>query len=48
LNDGLNWASLLVTEYKVYGTPTIFLLDKDLTIIAKPSTFEELLQELKY
>lgn len=44
--DGLNWDSPNATEYKVYGTPTIFLLNEKHQIIAKPMTFTDLEKSL--
>jgi thiol-disulfide isomerase/thioredoxin len=40
--DGLNWDSPITDAYKVYGTPTLFLLNEKHQIIAKPMTFQEL------
>lgn len=34
--------TMFTNEYMVYGTPTLFLLDKDKKIVAKPSGMEEL------
>jgi thiol-disulfide isomerase/thioredoxin len=42
LYDGMNWESPNAANYKVYGTPTLFLLNKTHQIIAKPITFQEL------
>jgi peroxiredoxin len=36
------WDSQSATDYNVYATPTMFLLDKDKKIVAKPITFAEL------
>ena len=36
------WQSEVVKRYNVYATPTMFLLDKDKKIIAKPITEQEL------
>jgi thiol-disulfide isomerase/thioredoxin len=44
--DGLNWDSPNATEYKVYGTPTIFLLNEKHQIIAKPMTYPDLEKSL--
>jgi len=40
------WQSEVVKKYSVYATPTMFLLDKDKKIIAKPLTVEELTKNL--
>ncbi len=50
-NEGLDWTHLvegegwdgpLVQAYNVYGTPTLFVLDKDKKIESKPSGMDEL------
>ena len=56
LNDGdYNWINVcdfkkwkgdLVQQLDIYATPTMFLLDKSLTIQAKPITYNELTNEL--
>jgi len=35
------WGSKAASDYYLYATPTMFLLDKEKKIIAKPTTFEE-------
>ncbi len=42
LSDLRGWDSSTANEYYIYATPTMFLLDKQKKIIAKPITFEEL------
>ncbi|MDD2387520.1 MAG: TlpA disulfide reductase family protein [Bacteroidales bacterium] len=37
-----SWESVVAKQYNVYATPTMFLLDNDKRIIAKPKTPEEL------
>ena len=34
-------------DYFIYATPTVFLLDDDLRIIAKPTSFPEFEEELR-
>lgn len=41
------WDGKTVTEYYVYATPTLFLVDDELEIIAKPGGLDELSEELK-
>lgn len=41
LSDGLMWESPVVQSYMVYGTPTLFLLDEENHIMAKPVSIEE-------
>lgn len=40
------WQSETVKKFNVYATPTMFLLDKDKKIIAKPETTEQLINNL--
>ena len=48
LNDWMNvcdlkgWDGQACTDYFIYATPTMFLIDKQLKLIAKPSSIEEL------
>ncbi|GAB1417452.1 hypothetical protein MASR2M12_02170 [Bacteroidales bacterium] len=41
LTDGLMWESPVVQSYMVYGTPTLFLLNEENHIMAKPVSIEE-------
>jgi len=45
-SDLKGWDSDAAVDYNVYATPTMFLLDKNQKIVAKPITFEELKQAL--
>ncbi len=40
--DFKGWDSQVAIDYNVYATPTMFLLDKNKNIVAKPITFSEL------
>ncbi len=40
------WDSQSAVDYNIYATPTMFLLDKDKTIVAKPITVAELKEAL--
>ena len=40
------WDSQPAIDYNIYATPTMFLLDKDKKIVAKPITFNELKEAL--
>jgi peroxiredoxin len=42
LCDGLAWESEVVNLYNIYATPTIFVLDRDGKIIAKPILLREI------
>ncbi|MEW5842852.1 MAG: redoxin domain-containing protein [Bacteroidota bacterium] len=55
-NDGLSflnisdlrgWDGKAASDYFIYATPTMFLVDKDKKIIGKPTTFEEANELLK-
>lgn len=39
--DNLSWESPIVEDYNVFGTPTLFILDKEKTIVQKPFDMEE-------
>jgi thiol-disulfide isomerase/thioredoxin len=41
------WDGKVVTEYYVYATPTLLLLDNALRIVAKPAGMDELVRELE-
>jgi thiol-disulfide isomerase/thioredoxin len=41
--DGLGWDSPAASRYYIYATPTMFFLDKDLKILAKPLNIAETL-----
>ncbi|MFC2080047.1 thioredoxin-like domain-containing protein [Bacteroidota bacterium] len=40
------WEGKSAVDYNIYATPTMFLLDKQRRIIAKPYTFRELMREV--
>ncbi len=42
------WNGQIGKSYNVYATPTLFLLDKDKKIIAKPENTEQLINSLKF
>ena len=45
--DLKGWESPVVTQFHIFATPTIFLLDKSRKIISRPTNFEQLLRKLK-
>lgn len=45
--DFMGWDGKIAADYSVYATPTMILLDKDKRVIAKPTSFPELMDELK-
>jgi peroxiredoxin len=46
VNDPKGWDGSAASDYFIYATPTLILLDKDKRIIATPTTIEELNQVL--
>ncbi|MBE0638444.1 MAG: redoxin domain-containing protein [Bacteroidales bacterium] len=46
ISDFKKWKGELVQLYDVFATPTMFLLYNDQTILAKPITYNELMDEL--
>ncbi len=48
LCDLNGWDSKIATDYFLYATPTMFLLDANKKIIGKPTTFEELQALIKF
>ncbi|MFW5756929.1 MAG: peroxiredoxin family protein [Tangfeifania sp.] len=44
LSDLQEWDGKVTEDYNVYATPTMFLIDENRKILAKPETFEELLK----
>ncbi len=46
VNDPNGWRGAVASDYYIYATPTIFLIDKDKKIISKPITIEELQKAL--
>lgn len=45
--DFMGWDGKIASDYCVYATPTMILLDKDKRVVAKPTSFPELMDELK-
>ena len=41
--DLLGWEGRIVTDYAVYATPSMYIVDKDMNIVSKPITSEQLL-----
>ena len=44
LSDLKEWEGKVAIDYNVYATPTLFLVDSELKILAKPVTFGELIK----
>lgn len=45
--DGAGWNGPTIRAYNIYATPTMFLVDRQRKIMAKPITYNELKEELK-
>jgi len=46
-HDPLGWHGKISSDYQVYATPTLFLLDKERTILSRPSGFRQFLRAIK-
>lgn len=46
LNEALKWEGETVKAYNVYATPTMFLIDNNNIILAKPNSFEQFIVNL--
>ena len=42
INDPNGWDGTAASDYYIYATPTMFLLDREKKIIGKPITYKEL------
>jgi peroxiredoxin len=47
LSDFKEWDGKVTRDYNIYATPTMFLIDKNLKIIAKPLNLDELIDAFK-
>lgn len=47
LSDLMEWEGRVAEDYNIYATPTMFLLDANRNILAKPSTIDELSKALE-
>ena len=41
-SDGMGWDGKAASDYYIYATPTMFLVDKSLKLIGKPMTLADL------
>lgn len=48
LNDPNGWSGAIASDYYIYATPTMFLMDEDKKIIGKPTSFDELVTLLQH
>ena len=46
-HEPLGWYGKVPTDYHVYATPSLFLLDSKRTILAKPASFKQFLRAIK-
>lgn len=46
-HDPLGWHGKVASDYYVYATPTLFLLDRQRKIVAKPTSFRQFLRSIK-
>ena len=46
-HDPMGWNGKVPGDYFIYATPTLFLLDQDRTILARPSSFRQFLRVVK-
>ena len=46
-HDPLGWNGKVPSDYEVYATPSLFLLDRQGTIVAKPTSFRQFLRTIK-
>ena len=46
-SDLLGWEGKIVTDYAVYATPSMFIVDRNMNIVAKPITGEQLFSEIE-
>ena len=46
-HDPLGWEGKVPVGYSIYATPSLFLLDRERTIIAKPTSYRQFLQAVE-
>ncbi len=47
VHDALGWQGMVAAKYQIYATPTLFLLNRERIILARPATFKQLLRSVK-
>ena len=45
--DPLGWEGKVPVGYSIYATPSLFLLDRERTILAKPTSYRQFLRAVK-
>jgi peroxiredoxin len=46
-HDPLGWYGKLSSDYHIYATPSLFLLDRERTIVARPSSYRQFIRSVK-
>jgi len=46
-SDFLGWDGAIVSDYAVYATPTMYIIDNDMNIVAKPISGDQLFTEVE-
>lgn len=46
-HEVLGWQGIVPSNYQIYATPTLFLLDRERTILARPASVRQLQRSLK-
>jgi len=47
VHDPLGWNGMVPSDYQVYATPSLFLLDRERTILARPGSFRQFQRVMK-
>ncbi len=47
MHDPLGWEGKVAVSYSIYATPSLFLLDRERIILAKPTSYRQFLQAVK-
>ena len=47
MHDPLGWEGKAAVSYSIYATPSLFLLDRERIILAKPTSYRQFLQAVK-
>jgi thiol-disulfide isomerase/thioredoxin len=47
VHDPLGWNGMVPSNYQVYATPSLFLLDRERTILARPGSFRQFQRAMK-
>lgn len=47
VHEPLGWQGVLASQYEIYATPTLFLVDRERNILARPATVRQLQRSVK-